>query len=200
MYVCLFLSSCKLSTLKLELNLILTDQLKFCVWSIWKENPLIHYVFKNLGSGTATDFDHWPASVGSTSNPMGQTYAREQNTHTHKNKGREGGGGWVAWESRSGKRKQTRQWKRHGVGWERERGRDEELKQEQEGGRIPGLCAPDEFESMWQCVSLRNVYVNPTHTHQKNRLNPPHSTNFLSSPMTRMNPVTPSALCFNHSV
>lgn len=34
---------------------------------------------------------------------------------------------------------------RHGVGWGK--GRDEEQKKEQ-GGRIPGLCAQDEFESM----------------------------------------------------
>lgn len=34
---------------------------------------------------------------------------------------------------------------RHGVG--RESGSDEEHKKKQ-GGRIPGLCAPDEFESM----------------------------------------------------
>lgn len=32
-----------------------------------------------------------------------------------------------------------------------------------QGGQIPGLCAPDEFESKWQCVSLRNVCVNPAH-------------------------------------
>lgn len=101
-----------------------------------------------------------------------------------------GGGEWVVWESRSSKRKQTRLGRR-------------EHKKEQ-GGRIPGLYPPDEFESMWQCVSLRNAYVNPPHTHppthppQKNRLTP-YSSNFLSFPVTWMNPINPNALCFNHS-
>lgn len=34
---------------------------------------------------------------------------------------------------------------RHGFGWEK--GRDEEQKKKM-GGRIPGLCSQDEFESM----------------------------------------------------
>jgi len=98
------------------------------------------------------------------SNPLGQTHAREQNgwgvKEKEKRNKRRGRAAWRSSGSTAAKGNR-RDSERHGVGWERRRDGEQ-------GGQIPGLCAPDEFEFMWQCVSLRNVYVNPTHT-QKNR-------------------------------
>lgn len=65
---------------------------------------------------------------------MGQMYAREQNKERREVTERA--------EARKGNR---RDGERHCIGWEK--GRDEEQKKKW-GGRIPGLCSQDEFESM----------------------------------------------------
>lgn len=72
------------------------------------------------------------------SNPVGQTHARKQNKEEDEKKNSRGGEQRERAEAAKGNRRDS---KRHGVGWER--GRDGA-----QGGRIPGLCAPDEFESM----------------------------------------------------
>ena len=125
--------------------------------------------------------------------------------HMHQRRGKAGG-----WRERTEATKgngQDSETRVVGPGQERERRRRSRRKKQ--GGQIPGLCAPDEFEFMWQWMSLRNVYVNPTHTH-KNRQEhtdikridypPPPLPNFLSLTVLWMKPIGPNALCFNHSV
>lgn len=64
---------------------------------------------------------------------MGQMYAREQNKERREV------------TERAARKGNRRDGERHGIGWEK--GRDEEQKKKW-GGRIPGLCSQDEFESM----------------------------------------------------
>lgn len=99
------------------------------------------------------------------------------------------------WEARSRKRKQTRQEKTWWWVGEREEWRATEG----QWGKIPGLCVQDESESVWQCVNLWNVYVNPECTHIRTHENKKLDLDWAHRWCER-SPRTTSMCSFNHRV